>query len=390
MPGKIHQIHQIHQGLYGNGHGAVTVLVLALTLCLCGGFALAQSDDTPAAGTPVSGADRMFTHPSLGFRILVPGNASLTRGEAPVVASIRSRAGWGVNIQAAAHNPQSSVEDMIARLESRYLGTGKAWEKKLLGRGVSAFDRPGYEGVYAGSGMKVRLMLLRTGTYDYVMLFISPAGTFEVSSAVFDRILMSFRPSGLSADDVSVDNRRVEGQSAEPTEPAKPATGEGGHGMQRFHDGKLGYSMMYPRRWQISRPNPSTAVFGGETGTEEAFTTISVQNVAPPMSGSDRMIVDMVVQELQAQMAHSVSDIHHTPGKPFMLGTTGNPVEVSQFLSDYRMGGTAFRQWTLAMPRPGEGIIHVWTYSAPLDRFSRYQGIAQQMAGSLTIEPVMP
>jgi hypothetical protein len=346
-------------------------------ILLCVGItATSRAQDITTQNQAVTGVDQLYTHSEKGFQVLVPGDAILVDGEAGMDASIRSRKGWGVNIQSAVANPQTGVDEMLGRLESKYLGSDKTWTQKLSGMNIMAFGRPGYDGAYAGSGMKARVVLLRTADLDFVLMFIAPENAYMSAQATFDRILSSFKPA------------TVEGVPQLTQPPVVEA--QGGTDLIRFHDTELGYSMVSPGNWKIGRPNQSTTVFSGPPGTEAAYAAVTVQNVAPPATGTARLSVDAVLQELRAQMAYSLSNIRHVSGQPFTLPSTSGPIQVVQFVSDYRRGDVDFRQWTLAMPRPGGDIVHVWTYIAPLDRFATFQALAEQMAGSWTVVSTSP
>ncbi len=353
-------------------------LLLAVIVMLGGTFTTyAQIND--GEFQRYTGVDRIFKHSQKRFEVLVPGNAILVSDEAGLDVSMRSREGWSVTIQSAFANPQKTVGQMIGGLESQYLGAGKLWARKLSGDEVRIGGYLGYDGFYEGSGMKVRVLLLRTSDLDFVIMFVTPDDAYLDALQAFDQILLSFKPATLNA----------EADSGPVVERPKMAESENVDGLVRYHDIQLGYSMVYPSLWEISHPNQTTTVFSGSAGTDTAYAAVTVQNVSRIVNGSAKMSVDSVFQELKAQMAYSLADIRHTPGKSFELTSGGVPVQVFQFVSDYRRGETSSRQWTLAIPRPDSNIVHVWIFTAPYDRFDAFQSIAQQMAGSIAVEDVL-
>lgn len=355
----------------------LTLVVGVLSASTVGSFAYAQEENTRKQ--PPTGIDQIFTHPTKGFQVLVPADASLIEGQAGIDLAMGSRQGWSINIQSAQANPNSTVNDMVARLEAKYLGKDKPWSQKISGRNLNAYGQPGYDGVYDGSGMKVRVVLLRTDVLDYVVMFIAPSGSFLNTQATFDRVLSSFIPSKAPPSTDSL-----------PTNSANSTSTDMDAELIQFHDNRLGYSMVYPSHWNVNSPTESTRVFSGPQGTKAALAAVSVQNVAPPRVGTSRLAVEAVIQELRNQMAYNLSNIHHAPGRPFFVQSPDGPIQVTQFVSDYRRSNVDFRQWTIAIPRHNGAIVHVWTYIAPLDRFELFQDTAQRMAGSWTIQTVTP
>ncbi|MBT3556701.1 MAG: hypothetical protein HOC63_17740 [Rhodospirillales bacterium] len=361
------------------------ILSLATFLMLFGQVTFTNAQENTTQNQSVTVSDQIFTHPEKGFQVLVPGDADFALGEGNMDMAISSRKGWGVNIQSAMANPNTTVEEMIGRLEAGYLGNGKPWTQKLSGGKIMVLGRQGYNGTYEGSGMKVQVLLLRTDAWDFVVMFIAPQEAFLTAQPTFDRILASFKPGNAAAGSTA---------SQSPPQPDVPAaTGASGE-LVRYNDSNLGYSMVYPDNWKISRPNDSTTVFTGVPGSPSAYAAVAVQNVAPAGSSTDKLAVDAVVQDLRAQMAYSLSNVNHVQGQPFVLPSTMGPIQVVQFVSDYRRGQVDFRQWTLAMARPGTAdnqgasLIHVWTYIAPSDQFEASRDLAEQMAGSWTVIPV--
>ena len=358
---------------------------LAVFLMLFGHVTFASAQENTTQNQSVTISDQIFTHPEKGFQVLIPSDAAFALGEGSMDMAISSRKGWGVNIQSAMANPKTTTEEMIGRLEAGYLGNGKPWTRKLSGGTITALGRAGYNGTYEGSGMKVQVLLLRTAAWDFVIMFIAPQEAFLAAQPTFDRILASFKPGNVPASSTAAQS---------PLQPeALAATGVPGE-LVRYNDSNLGYSMVYPGDWKISRPNESTTVFSGVPGTPSAFAAVTIQNVAPAGSSTDKLAVDVVIQELRAQMAYSLSSVNHVQGQPFALPSTMGPIQVVQFVSDYRRGQVDFRQWTLAMARPshadtqGTSLVHVWTYIAPLGPFEVFRDLAQQMAGSWTVIPV--
>ncbi len=330
-------------------------------------------------GTVPSARDRLFSDSSLGIQVLVPSGVEVLRPEGPIDLVLQSGNGWWLNVQSANRNDSRTVPDLVARLESKYLGAGKPWSKKLSGRQLDSTTGARYDALYLGAGTIVRLVLIREPARDYVLMFIAPEDAFSGFAKEFDRILASFQP----LEDAT---KPLKEHNTFPIEEQKKP--ENSTRFERFNAITLGFSLLYPMDWHISRPSETTVVFQGKEGGTDAFATISVQNVSPPTGVNDSIALNAVIQQLKAQMAYSVSDVSHASGTPFTLGSADKSVSVHQILSDYAVNSIPYRQWTLFIPRQGEGLVHVWAYAAPLEYFAHAQPIAEKMAGSWTFEPV--
>ncbi len=334
------------------------------------------------AGTGDSGSPSHYMHPEKGYSLEVPANAQLIEQKPPMDISIRSRDGWGISIQSLLTNNDSRLEDLITGLESRYLGPDKSWKRKLESARRQQGDLAIQDSTYDGSGMRIRVVVVRAQLLDYIIMFVAPRDGYIAALPSFERFLTTFRPASGESLGVEPDSVMMQESADNPTKRAPENT------LLRFHDPTMGYSMFYPAHWTMTQRDKVTVIFNGPSGEDSAYIALSIQNVAPPVAGTPRLASEAILQQLQAQMAYSVSNVRHTVAEPVTLGAPGSTVQAPQLVSDFIRAGTQYRQWTIVIPRPNGSVVHVWTFVAPLDRFERYRPIAETMAQSWAMESV--
>ncbi|MEQ8664525.1 MAG: hypothetical protein RIC16_02260 [Rhodospirillales bacterium] len=326
-----------------------------------------------AQSTVGVGAAQVYVHPQKGFELTVPADAEIIEREAPVDVSVRSREGWVMHVQSGPASPNSTLEAMAAKLESLYLGANRPWSLKLYGGRTTIAGIAAYESLYEGSGSKTRAVIMRAGNLDMAILFIAPERVFSETQGVFDLMMARFKPP--------------QGPSAPAMAESANAPVRGGPGL--FDDGAMGISISYPAGWQVSQPAPHMVVFSMPPEHGGGPANASIQNVASSFSGSDTAAVEGVLQEIMAQLAYSVSDVHHSEAHPIRLARAeGPPAEGRQLVSDYTRFETPFRQWSIAMPRAGSDTVHVFTFVAPRESFDIVRPEIESMVQSWTLTPV--
>ena len=154
----------------------------------------------------------------------------------------------------------------------------------------------------------------------------------------------------------------------------------------RFTDPALGFTVAYPRDWVAARENPFLVVFSGREGTEAYRATVSIENVRPPGAASAVAATAEVLADFKMRLARAVPDVRTEAETPIFRGEGDKRVEGSQFLVNYRHGGESFRKWVVIMRRAAAPVVHIWSYTAPGDRFDAFRPVAEAMLESWSIE----
>ncbi len=314
-----------------------------------------------------------YTHPTKGFALNFPSNAELVEREAPVDISINSKSGWGMTVQSSATNPGLTLNDLAARLEAHYLGKQKPWSQKITGSHVLFKQFKAYDAMYEGSGMRVRVLIIRTPAFDFVLMFITPAEIFISVKPVIDTILSSFQPIAIArpAPDVTP-----------PSAPVQAASPQMDY--LKVHEASLGYSIKYPESWQIGKPDDYTLVIAGPKQGRAAEAAVTIQNVASPVEAPPEQRAQAVLQQLRTQMAYGIPNVRHVGGGSVVVAG----IQGLQLVSDFNRVSIPYRQWTIVLPHPSGTVVHIWTYTAPLDRFNEFRDITETMINSWRMEIV--
>jgi hypothetical protein len=154
---------------------------------------------------------------------------------------------------------------------------------------------------------------------------------------------------------------------------------------QKFVDRGLGYALAYPDSWVAAREGPFLVVFSGREGTEAFRATVSIENVLPPGAGTPTAAIAAVLADFKVRLARAVPDVRTEAETPIFRGAGDKRIEGSQFLVNYGYGGEMFRKWVVIMRRTAAPVVHIWSYTAPRDRFDRFRPIAEAMLESWTI-----
>lgn len=155
---------------------------------------------------------------------------------------------------------------------------------------------------------------------------------------------------------------------------------------QRFADRELGFVVAYPDTWVAAREGPFLVVFSGREGTEAFRATVSIENVRPPGAGTPTSAIAAVLADFKMRLARAVPDIRTEAETPIFRGAGDKRIEGSQFLVNYSHGGEPFRKWVVIMRRAAAPVVHIWSYTAPRDRFDAFRPVAEAMLESWTIE----
>ncbi len=329
---------------------------------------------------------KIYTHPSKGFTLYIPNSAVLNEREPPVDITLNSRQGWGMTIQSAPANPSLTIEDLAARLETKYLGEQKTWSQKIQGTRRIFKGYEAYDSIYDGSGMRARVVIIRSPSFDYVLMFIAPSDLYISTANEFESILLSFEPTHRNAqhhnDDLS-DTTLNPQRQASASHLSDPLIQEAPHqtDFANLDIPTLGYSILYPTTWRVGKPDDFTVVFTGPSKSEAAKLAVTIQNVSSAEATPPDQMANAILQQLKIQMAYSASDVKHVGGGEIAIaGRNG-----VQLVSDYNRGPLPYRQWSIIIPRSENNIVHVWTYTAPQNLFNDFSAVMETMVNSWSL-----
>ena len=299
-----------------------------------------------AAGAAAEAQASTYVDPQSRFTIAVPPGAELVDVGNGLEFSIRSRAGYAINVQTAEANLNMGLDEMVWRFENQHLGPSKAVSTKLSERFATIGGLSAYDAVYEDLRTRMRVVIARGAETDYAFLFFAPARKFAALVGEFDSVLATFQPS--EREKIATASPAPEPTAAEPIE-IRSASADGG---RRFVTGTLGYAIDYPRDWTVDRPSESVVVFGGEEGSEQYFNTVTIQNIAPDAAGDPRQAVTAVMSDLKAAFSTHAEDVQFMDEGQYVYDRDGVRLTGLQFLVTYSCGGYRFKQWTIVMPNP--------------------------------------
>lgn len=364
----------------------------------------AQPDGAPLApgggaslGSPGSPNLRAieYADPNGVFTIVAPPGVTLQEGDKGEIR-MQSPKGYIVTMQKGPTDPALAPKDMAQKLESQYLGPGRPWSVKMGERTISVGGLSAYDALYQGSGTRARAIVARGRAHDFVFLFIAPPRAFETLETEFEWILANFRPApaerGVTKEhlekagrdpkemDLQTFNQRTVERQAIPSRPI-------GTDVRRFQLPEFGFTIDYPSDWTAIRPTPFRLVVSGQEGTDAFYATVTVQNVQPNLTGSASQKVASVVADLKAELEQNTRGIKYFGERPFTYDRSGLRLNGRQFLATYSYDNVQFRKWAMVLPRDGGTVLHIWSYTAPEDRFNAYRLIAEGMLRSWTLRP---
>ena len=345
-------------------------------------------------GPPVA-----FTDPKRGFMLVAPpGSRFQHRGEDQPIA-IQSRKGFAVNIQAGDANPNITTQQMFSKLEAQYLGEGKPWAAKLSDGDAVIAGLPAGFSVYEAGSTRTRVVIARGQKTDFVFMFFAPINQFEKLSREFDWILTSFRPAAEDLPNEPVQLSRLEPKKPDPAPlraeqeaVANPAGRPAPNVVAKpvdthvFAEPGYGYQVEYPAAWHLEKVSAFTNVISGPVGSPAYDAIIAMQNVQPSGVADAHEAAEIAFADLKASLSRDAKGVDFVGEKVVAYAKYGLNLEGRQFVASYEHQGRRFRKWALVLPRPDGTVAHIWSYTAPIERFEDFRPVAEQILHSLKID----
>lgn len=338
----------------------IFVLVLAVF-----GDAMAQQAKPLSSGGE-QGKALLFRHPSQGYLVAIPPGAIVEHRDEVSGIAMKSRKGYMITVQTSAARTGTPLPELMAKLEQRYLGSGRPWSRKLEEKTSTLAGLKALEARYKGAGAMVRVVVVRDVTLDYAFIFIAPPQEYLKLVADFNWVLQSFRPAASGT--------------------GKQKSAKGNAGLQELMRGDVrhhvepahGFAIDYPASWTVESGGGPFIVISGAKGTPAFYATVHIQNVRP--NATDRtQATETVVADLKRQIKEVDPKVRFPGQGAYIYSKKGVTLHGLQFTNEYERGKQVFRQWTIVLARPDNGIVHVWSYAAPADRYDRYGVVAGKM-----------
>ncbi|MEN6319604.1 MAG: hypothetical protein ABFD82_12705 [Syntrophaceae bacterium] len=153
-----------------------------------------------------------------------------------------------------------------------------------------------------------------------------------------------------------------------------------------FSEKWAGYEIRYPSAWVLEKPKEFTVLFAGRQGTDDYYTTVTVQNVASTKSGGRHQNVGSLVSSIKQQFktGDPQARIYNEGTMPF-TSEEGTPVQAVVFECTYRREGTDFQQWAVIVPRASDRVYHVFFYTSPVKFYDRNIKTAREMLATFRL-----
>jgi len=153
-----------------------------------------------------------------------------------------------------------------------------------------------------------------------------------------------------------------------------------------FYEKWAGYEIRYPSGWGVDKPDRVTVLFAGPRGTDDYYTTVTVQNVASAKYGGTHQNVGSLVSDLKRQFTKNDPGTQFFNEKTFPFASEGGtPVNAITFGVTYTLQGDKFQQWAVIIPRASDQVYHVFFYTSPARLYERNIKTAYDMLQTLRL-----
>lgn len=159
-----------------------------------------------------------------------------------------------------------------------------------------------------------------------------------------------------------------------------------------FAEKGFGYTLRYPQGWTLTRPGGYVVVIGGAGNSPQSTSVVSIDNRLSPHPGEPvrgaNAVFEQYLAEVKANAPQSTVERQspfHQKGQNAQKQDRG-PVgfqAVVQFNGD----STRLSQWAVVLPRKSGTIVHVWTFTAPLETFEQSLPSARAILDSWLLLP---
>lgn len=305
---------------------------------------------------------RVINDPEYGFQITTPDNwqtNSFMDGTDKIWAFAAPDNNAAIRVRTFKALPGLSMETLISTFETHILSGGQRLTTKPYTLNGINGRMAGYKGQFNNIDVGVGCFYTIRKPNAYIVWSMIPVSLFNARSGETDAIMNTFTLSKIGTHHRAT--------------------------AKLFQEKWAGYTIEYPDNWTYEKPDGSTVVFSGQSGTKAYYSTVSIQNLlSSKANGGKYQDVDAVINNFLGQLAKAkgfrTSDI-----TPFVYLKGSKKLVGRQFVGEYSKDGESFRQWTIVIPRPQGDAFHTWFYTSPIKQYNEFSGIAKTMLDSWII-----
>jgi len=170
---------------------------------------------------------------------------------------------------------------------------------------------------------------------------------------------------------------------AEPTAEEVSATTTNGN--NTFTEPGYGYTISYPQHWIYEKDDSNSVIFSGPEGTDEYYTTVTVQTLFSTEAGGNYSNLDDIYQELYDQFdeMNGIFDLYEEDTHPYK----GIRYPMIVFDTIYRLDGEDFWQYVILFERD-QHAFHAVYYTVPLELIELSTDVFTEMLETFIFVPI--
>ncbi|MBF0094204.1 MAG: hypothetical protein HQL34_06640 [Alphaproteobacteria bacterium] len=154
-----------------------------------------------------------------------------------------------------------------------------------------------------------------------------------------------------------------------------------------FAEKGFGYTLRYPGNWTLSRPGGYAVVIGGGEGSPQAKWIVGIDNRLSPQPGKPVAGANAIFEQYLNEVRASASQPIVERQAPFSLGRKGKETVGFQAVVQFNGNTERLSQWAVVVPRKSGTIVHIWTFTAPIETFAQALPTARAILESWSLLP---
>ena len=325
-----------------------------------------------------------YKHPNKQFSLILPaGIRVLERDNGQLM--LQSRRGYAISVQMGKTSGKLSLDAIVGKMESLYMGVGKPWAHKIGEDKIAIGKLVGRQVFYEGASTRTCMAVIKGKKNNFIFMFFAPITKFNRLMPEFSSLLKSFKPASNEVREEDADNKNLFEKKQYLKSLNKDETLlEKNSNFTVFQQGnyftgpKFGYSIHYPNDWIFQKLAEFTTIFSGPKGTPAYDAMISVQNI-------QAKVITEAFLKFKENLAAEAIDLKVLDERNVFYARDEIMLEGRQLIVTYSHAGQNFKKWALVIPRPSGEIAYIWSYTAPGNEFERYKPIAEKMLKSWDI-----
>ncbi len=152
-----------------------------------------------------------------------------------------------------------------------------------------------------------------------------------------------------------------------------------------FAEPGYGYTISYPQHWIYEKDVQNSVIFSGPEGTDEYYTTVTIQTLFSTEAGGNYNSLDDLYQELYNQFdeMNGIFDLYEEDTHTY----NGVSYPMIVFDTIYRLDGEDFWQYVILFERD-ENAYHAVYYTTPLELIELSTDIFAEMVETFIFVPI--